>query len=169
MQVKKGGEQMRRWLTILSLLGSLALLGAGAASATVTYDSGTWFIGRGDVIGNVGKAALVEQPRVDWYAEGRITGTCVFDDGTTSAATGSWFHWVMYYAQPRYAPGNGTITGYTAGWNDIFTGMDSFGFNCAGGIPPTSGVHLVDTTNVITFERLTFEGGTIPGPYPPGA
>jgi hypothetical protein len=93
------------------------LVAAGNAAATATYDPSTysWFIGRGDVIAAGGKAALVPYADVNWSVAGNWTQRCTWADGYQESFTNTFYSVRSYYAQARYAPGNGNITGYTTG------------------------------------------------------
>jgi hypothetical protein len=108
---------MRFRLAIIGIVGAVALLGAGAASATITYSSGsqTWFIGRGDVLSNFGKAALTPQIDVGSQYQRTRTLTCTYGDGTVVHPAGSVFFGIDYAAAARYAPGSHVVTGYAAG------------------------------------------------------
>lgn len=108
---------MRFRLAVIGVVSALALLGAGAASATITYSdsSQTWFIGRGDVLSTFGKAALT--PQIDVGSQYQLTRTltCTYGDGTVVQPAGSLFFGVDYRAEARYARGSHLITGYVAG------------------------------------------------------
>jgi hypothetical protein len=106
---------MRRWLVLIAGVATLAVTTAGAASATVTYDplSDHGFIGRGDVIANAGKAALVAEPLVSFTRQWDATVSCEWQDGTRQQATATLSYFILQQAVPRYAPGSGAITGYS--------------------------------------------------------
>jgi hypothetical protein len=116
---------MRLWIAAVGAVAALALVGgAGTASATVGYTPGSssssssdflWFVGRGDVISNFGKGALV--PNLDVQSVYSLTNTvtCTYPDGAVRSFSGSWNFYIWGYAQPRYAPGNDQITGYLFG------------------------------------------------------
>jgi hypothetical protein len=110
---------MKRCLTLVAVLSALIMIGAGAASATISYtggrDTGDWFIGRGDVLSNFGKAALT--PHIDVGSQYQLTRTltCTYGDGTVVQPAGSLFFGIAYRAEARYAPGSHVITGYAAG------------------------------------------------------
>src|SRR5690242_14424885 len=119
---------MRLWIAAVGAVAALALVGgAGTASATVGYTPGSssssssdflWFVGRGDVISNFGKGALV--PNLDVQSVYSLTNTvtCTYPDGAVRSFSGSWNFYIWGYAQPRYAPGNDQITGYLFGPGD---------------------------------------------------
>jgi hypothetical protein len=114
---------MRR-LAIATCTGLLALVGAGAASATVRYDPSTQsgFIGRGDVIAAAGKDALIPDPVVLFASSTHYTLTCTWPDQTQRRATIERTTFVLFRAATRYAPGSGTITGYSLTPGNIFDG-----------------------------------------------
>jgi hypothetical protein len=114
---------MRR-LAIATCTGLLALVGAGAASATVRYDPSTQsgFIGRGDVIAAAGKNALVPDPVVLYTSSTQYTLTCTWPDQTQRRVTIQRTNFVLFHAVTRYAPGSGTITGYSLAHDNIFDG-----------------------------------------------
>jgi len=108
---------MKRLLGLLALSGVLALAAASAAAASVSYDASrnAWFIGRGDVIAAAGKDALVPSGTIGVASFFDDTLRCTYSDGTQTTPT---FHDVLdsiFTAEPRYAPGNNTITGYSSG------------------------------------------------------
>jgi len=165
---------------VIASMGVLALLAAGAASARVTFDPGaqTWSIGRGDVIRNVGKDALVATPEVVWQSSAGWTATCNYADGShlpLSYDTGETF---IYVAKARYAKnglpaaedeyGKRTIIGYFAGVPQIVDASSSSppGRLCSilGG--SRDWVGITDVTNTKPYvETLTFQGVPIPAPH----
>ena len=163
------GEGLRRWLMVIACIGVLALLAASAASATVSFSTGTqtWFIGRGDVVGKVGKGALVATPEVVWRSSASWTATCNYADGShlpLSYDTGETF---VYVAKARHAK-NGAITGYIAGVPQIEDTSSSSppGRLCSIFGGSRNWVSITDVTNTKPYaETLTFQGVPIPAPY----
>lgn len=156
---------MKLRLLLLGVTTVLALAGAGIAAATVSFDNGTYFIGRGDVIAYAGKDALIEAPMLGSHVVLNDTMTCVLADGTRVAGELQGSSWRMYFAKPRYAPGNGTITGYTARLQDVdvFNSFDSVSISC-GGQPAVYSTTFADWNVVSITATLTFEGHVIPTP-----
>jgi hypothetical protein len=111
-------------LAIATCTGLLALVGAGAASATVKYDPSTHsgFISRGDVVAAVGKDALVTDPFVLYASSTQYTLTCTWPDQTQRQATIERTTFVLFQAATRYAPGSGMITGYSLTPGNIIDG-----------------------------------------------
>jgi hypothetical protein len=111
---------MKRWLTMLVAL-TVALMAVGSASADAWFnpESGTGFIGRGDVIAYAGKDALVMPslltgtPEVTWTGWRDETATCIYDDGSTRTLTPYPTLWAKNWIPgARFAPGSDNITGY---------------------------------------------------------
>jgi len=86
---------------------------------------GTWFVGRGDVISNFGKAALVPNLAAEARFALTNTVTCTYPDGTVRSFSGTWTFFRWGDAQPRYAPGSDLITGYFAGPDELWHGDDA--------------------------------------------
>jgi hypothetical protein len=112
---------MKLWIAMIGAIATLTLIGAGAASATVSHTPGTdfgnytWFVGRGDVIANFGKDALL--PRLEASDTIVLTKTlaCSYPDGTVRTVSGSMSGTFFGAVLARYAPGNSNvITGYWA-------------------------------------------------------
>jgi hypothetical protein len=143
---------MKRLLSFTAILGGLALMVAGTAAATASYDpsSQSWFIGRGDVIAAVGKDGLVPTTTFVWDQVWQINEGGVYADGTM--LPWSYQETVAFYyrAYARLAPGNGNITGYTTGAPYYSDAVISSGTLAVPGVLPGHGT----LKRVITL-RLT--------------
>jgi hypothetical protein len=166
-------------LLVLCMFTALALASASSASATVTYtgpagwELGTWFIGRGDVISYAGKPALVPQPTVTLDFTQTKTFICTYADGTVLPVSGSVDYGMVYQAQPRYAPGNNTITGYIAGiaqghpWSGTTFMYELAHCPTANDAPEWVAAHGALTESTVAITRtltLYFEGVVVYGP-----
>ena len=163
--------RMTQWkrMTVIAGAGVLALLAAGAASATVTFAAGTqtWSIGRGDVVRNLGKGALVAAPEVVWQSSAAWTATCDYADGSHLPLSYGTSKTFVYVARARYAK-NGAIAGYVAGVPQVEESSSSSppGRLCSiiGGSREWVGIS--DVTNTRPYaETLTFQGVAIRAPY----
>jgi hypothetical protein len=147
------GEIMKRLLISILGVAMLALATAAVASATATFNpfNGVGFIGRGDVIGSIGKDALQRQTLVvSWSGQRFETWDCSFSDGSTQRTTVQFSGFWLMLAQQRVNP-NGVVTGYqTPG-----VPLDS-GFFYAGGQFPCSSVTPAGTT--LTAESVVSYG-----------
>lgn len=118
---------LRLWGTTSVGLLLLALSAASAAGAAVSYDpsSNSAFISRGDVIASAGKSALIENPVVAFQSTTDYTLTCTWPDQAQRSVNLERSFYVLHRAQTRYAPGSGTITGYSLSGDTIFDGGSS--------------------------------------------
>jgi hypothetical protein len=118
---------LRIWATTTVGLLALALSTASAASAAASYDpsTNTGFISRGDVIANAGRDALIADPVVAFESTTDYTLTCTWPDQEQRSLNLERSFFVLHRAQTRYAPGSGTITGYSLSRDTIFDGGSS--------------------------------------------
>jgi hypothetical protein len=130
--------------------------------ATVSFDqnSGTGFIGRGDVISNAGKANLVDSPKITFTDFLNLSQDCE-KDGVKKTIFHTFQRVRNINAQVQYdtrtAKGNGNITGY------ILNGYNGDQSPIPDTLCPTD--WIADTPVQITSDSgptLAFNGYTIP-------
>jgi hypothetical protein len=160
---------MKRYLAGVAVAGCLFAVAAGtaAAAAKANYDiaSQSGFISRGDVIAAGGKDALVANPIVRFLLETRTRLTCTWPDSSQASTTTETTLLILYRAETRTAPGNGTITGYSFSRNDvvdseIFPPFDDPTATCWAlrGVADDGTPVQVDVTPLGTTSELTFFG-----------
>jgi hypothetical protein len=117
-------RRAKLWLSAFIGMTALALGIAGTARASASFNTDTrsGFVSRGDVIAAGGKDALVANPFVVYNAIHPFTETCTWPNGTSVQASGHSFLFLLYQAETMYAPGSGTITGYTFSLHDLIDG-----------------------------------------------
>lgn len=121
---RAGGNELKRWLTIIVGIAGVILSTATGANASATFDpqTRTGFISRGEVIASAGKDAVVPDAMVFYSSTQSFTETCTWPDGSTVQASGTHQFYLLFHAETRYAPGSGTITGYAFSPSDIVDG-----------------------------------------------
>jgi hypothetical protein len=104
---------VRQALLIAAASTVIVLAAVGTAAATTT--SSSLFISRGDVIAFVGKDALVPNPVITHATSWNQSWTCTYADASSVTTSAVVHDAVLYNGVPRFAPGNGAITGYSLG------------------------------------------------------
>lgn len=112
------------WLSAVVGMTVVALVTAAGAGAAASFNpqTRTGFISRGEVMSSGGAGALVANPTIAYQSTQAFTETCTWSNGVSVQASGSHFLFLLFQAETRYAPGNGTITGYSISPSDLIDG-----------------------------------------------